>query len=276
MKIDLARAQLRSLDGALVAFSGGTDSALVLALAVAELGDRAVALTAVSPSLPAHELALARAFATSLGVRQVVVQSRELEDPDYARNGSDRCYFCKRELYALCAAEAERLGLSTVVDGFNADDARDHRPGRRAAVERAVISPLAAAGLSKAEVRVAARALGLSVWDKPQSPCLSSRLPYGTSVTPERLAQVERAEEGLRALGFEELRVRHHGEVARVELTEAGLSRLGDPVLRRQVDAALKAAGYQFAAVDLEPFRSGRLNDSLPAALVQLGSAATR
>jgi uncharacterized protein len=252
---------LQGLGSALVAFSGGADSALVLALAKEALGARAVALTGTSASLPAEELAAARAFAEKLGVRHEVIETRELADPDYARNPVDRCYYCKRTLYTQCAEVAQSLGLAHVVDGFNADDARDYRPGRRAAVEGAVVSPLAEAGLDKAMVRAAARALGLQVWDKPASPCLSSRLPYGTAVTPERLAQVGAAEAELRRLGFRELRVRHHGDVARVELTEEGLARLADSGLRAQVDAALKAVGYLFVAVDLEPFRSGRLND---------------
>lgn len=263
--VEQVQERLRALGSALVAFSGGTDSALVLALAHAALGDRAVALTAVSASLPAHELAAARAFADRLGVRHLLVETREIEDPDYAKNASNRCYFCKRALYARCEEQARLLGLGHVVDGFNADDASDHRPGRQAAVERAVLSPLAEAGMTKAAVREAARALGLSVWDKPQSPCLSSRLPYGTAVTVERLAQVGAAEDALRSLGFREFRIRHHGDVARLELAELELPRLLDGSLRARVDAAVRAVGYRFVAIDLEPFRSGRMNDGLVA-----------
>ncbi len=270
-KLARARARVRELGSALVAFSGGADSALVLALAHAELGPRAVALTGTSASLPAQELEVARAFAQTLGVRHELVETRELEDPDYARNPIDRCYHCKKTLYAVCRATAARLGLAQVLDGFNADDARDHRPGRKAAIEAGVVSPLAEAGLTKAEVREAAHELGLAVWDKPATPCLSSRLPYGTAVTAERLATIGAAEAALHALGFGELRVRHHGDLARVELTEGGLARLADRAVRSQVDAAVKAAGYTFVAVDLEPFRSGRLNDVL-VSLPQLSS----
>jgi uncharacterized protein len=254
---------IRPLGSALVAFSGGIDSALVLAVASERNEASTVALTAVSPSLAAHELQSAQAFARSLGVRHILVETRELDDPDYAKNPANRCYFCKRELYARCFEIAASLGFDQVLDGFNADDERDHRPGRQAAIERKVRSPLAEAGLTKVAVREAARALGLPIWDKPSSPCLSSRLPYGTPVTIERLAQIEAAEAAMRALGFHEFRVRHLGEVARIEVAESELARLRIPELRGEVEEAVKGAGYGSVVVDPRPLQSGRLNEGL-------------
>jgi uncharacterized protein len=267
------RLAVEPLGDVLVAFSGGVDSALVLAVAAERSpqgsgrgsgkrpGPRTIALTAVSPSLSQHEREGAKAFAGRLGVRHVFLESRELEDPAYAANPINRCYFCKRELYTRCLELASELGIDCVLDGFNADDARDHRPGRQAALERAVRSPLAEAGLSKAIVREVARSLGLTLWDKPASPCLSSRLPYGTGVTTERLGQVEAAEAALRAMGFREFRVRHFDTLARIEVCEAELHRALAPELRASIEAAVRGAGYQLVAIDREPLRSGRLNE---------------
>lgn len=255
-----------AIDGhgsALVAFSGGVDSAFVLKVAVDRLGARAVALTAISASVPPEEAQAARALAASLGARHVCVASHELDDPRYAANPTNRCYFCKTELYTLAEQQRVALGLSVVLDGFNADDTRDHRPGHQAARERRVHSPLAEAGLTKAEIRAWSKRLGLGTWDKPQLACLASRLPYGTQVTVERLNRVGRSEQALRALGFREFRVRYHDAVARLELSADELPRLLEPGLRAQVDAALKAQGFTFVAVDLEPFRSGRMNDQV-------------
>lgn len=257
--------RLRELVGArgsaLVAFSGGVDSALVLKVAVDVLGPRAVALTAISPSVAPRERDAARRIAAEIGAEHVLVDSSELDDPRYASNPTDRCYFCKSELYDLCIAVARERGLAAVLDGFNADDVGGHRPGRRAGDEHEVISPLLLAGLGKTEIRAWSRHLGLSTWDKPQLACLASRIPHGTPVTSERLEQVARAEEALFALGLVILRVRHHGEVARLELGDAELARvLADASLRERAVASVKAAGYRFVALDLEPFRSGRLS----------------
>jgi uncharacterized protein len=262
-RFEAMRERLRGLGSALVAFSGGVDSTLVLKVAFDELGDRAVALTALSASVAPEEAEEARALARSIGARHVEVDSRELDDPRYAANPSNRCYFCKSELYSLTTQQRSALGLAAVLDGFNADDRKDHRPGHQAAREHAVVSPLAEAGLSKDEVRAWSHRLGLPTWDKPQMACLASRLPYGTQVTVERLTQVARAERALKDLGFVHVRVRHHLEVARLELGVEELERLQEPGLRARVDAAVKRAGYTFVAVDLEPFRSGRLNDAL-------------
>jgi uncharacterized protein len=187
-------------------------------------------------------------------------RSAELDDPDYAKNPTDRCYFCKTELYDLAREEAGTRGLSAVVSGTNADELQDYRPGLKAADEHAVVQPLAEAGLTKAEIRELSRAMGLPTWDKPQQPCLSSRIPYGTEVTRERLDQLARSEMALRALGLREFRVRWHGEVARIEVAEAELSRLLS--VRDQASRALREAGFKFVSVDLEAFRSGRLNEA--------------
>jgi uncharacterized protein len=247
-----------SCGSALVAFSAGVDSTFVVAVAREVLGDRALALTAHSPSVPAAEREEARALAARIGVRHVEVGSREEQDPRYVANGADRCYYCKSELYRLCEQIAAREGLAAVLDGFNADDRSDHRPGHLAARERRVLSPLAEAGFCKEEVRAWSAAYGLPTWDKPQLACLASRIPYGTPVTPERLAQVERAEAAVRALGLRDFRVRHHGDIGRIEVAESEL----DAAFRRRdgLVAAVKGAGFKLAVLDLEPFRSGRMN----------------
>jgi pyridinium-3,5-biscarboxylic acid mononucleotide sulfurtransferase len=260
-KRDAALALIGSLRSALVAYSGGVDSAYLLWLAREALGDRAVAFTALSPAVAPDELDGARELARRLGVAHVERHSGELDDPDYARNPVDRCYFCKSELYTLARAEADALGMNAVLSGTNADELSDYRPGLRAADERAVVQPLAAVGLTKAEIRALSREAGLPTWDKPQQPCLASRIPYGVEVTRERLDLLARSEMALRALGLREFRVRFHGEVARIEVTEAELTRLLE--VRAQAARALRDAGFRFVSVDLEPFRSGRLNEAL-------------
>jgi pyridinium-3,5-biscarboxylic acid mononucleotide sulfurtransferase len=257
-KLARMKSEIASCGSALVAFSAGVDSTLVLAVAREVLGAGAVALTAHSPSVPQAERDEARALAARIGARHVEVTSREGDDPRYVANGSDRCYFCKSELYRLCEETARAEGLGAILDGFNADDRRDHRPGHQAALERRIRSPLAEAGLSKDEVRAWSAAYGLPTWDKPQMACLASRIPYGTPVTPERLSQVERAEAALRALGLRDFRVRHHGDIGRIELGEGELEAA---FLRRtELAAAVKGAGFKLAVLDLEPFRSGRMN----------------
>src|SRR3954462_11862025 len=226
--------RLHGLGSALVAYSGGVDSALLLALAVEALGDKAVAFTALSPAVAPDELEGARAVARQLGARHVEKRSGELEDPRYAANPVNRCYFCKTELYTLALSEARALGLVAVVSGTNADELADYRPGLAAAAEHQVVQPLAEAGLTKAEIRALSRDIGLPTWDKPQQPCLSSRIPYGTEVTAERLSQLARSEMALRGLRLREFRVRYHGEIARIEVAEAEL----DHAIRIRADAA--------------------------------------
>lgn len=258
-KLRKMKSSLGALDGAIVAFSAGVDSSFVLAVAREVLGDKVVALTAHSPSVPEAERVDARDLARRLGVRHVEVESREMDDPRYVANAGDRCFHCKSELYRLCAEVAQRERVAAVVDGFNADDRRDYRPGHRAAEERAVRSPLAEAGLTKAEVRAWSEAYALPTWNKPQMACLASRLPYGTAVTPERLAQVERAEAAVRALGLRAFRVRFHGDIGRIEVAEDEMD--GAYARRSDLAAAVRAAGFKMAVLDLEPFRSGRMND---------------
>ena len=258
-RFDRMKDAVRRTGGALVAFSGGVDSTLVLAVAHEVLGDRAVALTSHSPSVPQAEREEARALAVRIGARHLEVESREGEDPRYRENTTERCYFCKSELYRICDDASARLGLGAVLDGFNADDRGDHRPGHSAAGEHRVISPLAEAGLTKDEVRAWSEAYGLPTWDKPQMACLASRIPYGTPVTPERLARIEAAEAGVRAVGLRQFRVRDHGTIGRVEVAaeemELAFAR------REEVARAVRAAGFALAALDLEPFRTGRMNE---------------
>jgi uncharacterized protein len=224
-----------------------------------------LAVLADSPSLARRDLEQARAFANDLKMPLHVVATEELERPEYARNDANRCFHCKDELFAVMEALGPKLGFSHIAYGMNADDTRDFRPGQRAAEEHAVLAPLAEAGLTKIEVRALAKTAGYSLWDRPAAPCLSSRVEYGRTVTREVLEQVEKAEESLRQLGFRELRVRHHGEVARVEIARAELPRALSMEMMDSISAALRQAGFQYVALDCEGFRSGAMNVVLPA-----------
>jgi uncharacterized protein len=252
---------LQSLEGAVVAFSGGVDSTLLLHLAHQALGDRCVALTAVSPSLPLRERREAENLARQIGVAHELVESRELDRTGFTANASNRCYFCKSELFDHCFEAASRHGFFTVLYGATRDDLGDHRPGMAAARERGARAPLLEADLGKEEIRDLSRELGLSTWDKPAMACLSSRFPYGTRISAERLGRVERAEEVLHREGLRRFRVRYHGEVARVEADPEAWTLLGDPERRARITAGILAAGFRFVTLDLEPFRSGRLNE---------------
>ena len=257
------RELMRSLENVVVAFSGGVDSALVLAVATEELGERAFAVTARSESLAEREAEGALAFAASVGARHAMLETRELDDPDYRANPPNRCYFCKRELYARLAVLARERGARWIVDGYNRDDEGDWRPGRKAAAEHAVRSPLAEAGLTKADIRGIAKRLGLELWDKPALACLSSRFPYGTPITLQLLRQVDRAERAVHDAGIRVCRVRHHGEVARIEIPLEEVPTIVRDDVRERVVAAVRAAGYRYVALDLAGYVSGNLNRAL-------------
>ncbi|HET6659421.1 MAG TPA: ATP-dependent sacrificial sulfur transferase LarE [Rubrobacter sp.] len=247
---------------ALVAFSGGVDSSLALAAAARALPkDRVLAVTSNNETYLPSELDLAREFAESLGVEHLVVNTRELDNPDYASNPTNRCYFCKSTLYADLTKLAEQKGYACVVDGANKDDEGDYRPGRRAAREIGVVSVLSEAGMSKAEVRELARYLGLPTWDKPALACLSSRFPYGQEITPEKLSQVARAEEFMRREGFLQVRVRHHGEIARLEVGPEDLEWAF--AMREEISTELREAGFLYVTLDLAGYKSGSLNAAL-------------
>ena len=263
VRIAALRTWLAGLDRAVVCFSGGVDSGYLLAEAAGVLGNRAMALTAVSPSLAPEERAGAERLGRRLGVRHVLVETHELDDARYASNPVNRCYFCKIEVYSVAVAEAARLGAPHVLDGFNADDRGDHRPGRRAAREQGVRSPLDEAGFGKADIREAARRLELPVWDKPALACLSSRFPYGTEITPERLARVAAGERVLRELGFRVCRVRFDGATARIEVEPHEIPRLRGAGVRAEVVRRFRDAGFARVTVDPRGYRQGSLNEGL-------------
>jgi uncharacterized protein len=252
---------LRGLGSVAVAFSGGIDSTVVAQAAHIALGERAVAVTADSPSVPRAEVDAARRLAQHIGIRHHVVATEEFADPDYVRNDGTRCYYCKSELYSRIETLLPELGATVICSGANLDDRGDYRPGLTAAAEHAVRHPLQEAGFTKADVRALALAWGLPTWDKPASPCLSSRLAPGVEVTRERTGRVETAEAHLHALGYRECRVRlHEGELARIEVPAAELARLAEPKQREALVRCLRELGFRFVTLDLEGFRSGSLN----------------
>jgi uncharacterized protein len=265
--------RLKQLENVMVAYSGGVDSAFLAATAHRILGDRMLAVLADSPSLARRDMEQACQFARSIGMPLRVVETEELDRPEYRRNDGNRCFHCKDELFNSMQALGAELGFAHIAYGMNADDAGDFRPGQRAATEHAVLAPLAEAGLTKQQIRSLAKAAGYTLWDRPAAPCLSSRVEYGRAVTREVLAQVEQAEESMRQLGFREFRVRHHGEIARVEIARTELARAMTMDMFDAIGAALKRAGFKYVAIDCSGFRSGSLNDLLPADVLLRRSA---
>jgi uncharacterized protein len=264
-KLHALEVRLEQLASLLVAYSGGVDSAFLAATAHRVLGSRMLAVLADSPSLARRDFEQACAFARDQEMPLHIVETEEMERPEYQRNDANRCFHCKDTLFAAMETLGPKLGFERIAYGMNADDTRDFRPGQRAAEEHAVLAPLAEAGLTKNEIRALAKAAGYPLWDRPAAPCLSSRVEYGRAVTREVLDQVEKAEESLRQLGFRELRVRHHGELARVEIARAELPRALTMEMLGAITAALKLAGFQYVTLDCSGFRSGSLNDLLPA-----------
>ena len=267
-KAALLDESIRELGSVLVAYSGGTDSAFLAFRAHQVLGDRALAVIADSPSLPRAELAKALAFTAAHGIPTRILATDELEQPDYVRNDARRCFHCKDTLFRAMEEERQRLGFRHLAFGMNLDDKGDFRPGQQAAANHHAAAPLVSAQLSKAEIRTLARDAGLELWDKPASACLASRIAYGLQVTEQNLSQVEQAEAALHALGFPRVRVRHHGDLARVEIHREELGRaLSLPVLD-QITSALKAVGFTYVTLDAEGYRSGSMNAMLPAAAI--------
>jgi uncharacterized protein len=262
MKAEALRDRLSSLGSVVVAYSGGVDSAYLAYVAHRTLGDRALAVTADSPSYPERHRQLAIQIAHDFGLRHEIIQTSELERPEYRANPSNRCYYCKHELYTHLSRIAAGRG-AVIVDGNNADDRGDYRPGRQAAREFGVRSPLDEVDLSKDEIRELSRQAGLPTWNEPASACLSSRIPYHTEVTDEKLRTIERAEQALRALGFRVFRVRHHDDLARIEIARAEMPRALDPDVSAAIVRALKEAGYRYVSLDLQGYRTGSLNEGL-------------
>ena len=256
-------ARLASLGSVLVAYSGGVDSAFLAITAARVLGRSALCVTADSPSYPDRHREIALDTARAFALQHEIIQTAEIERPEYRANPANRCYYCKHELYTHLAGIARARGLAAVVDGSNADDRGDYRPGRQAACEFGVLSPLDEAGLTKTEIRALAKRAGLATWDEPASACLSSRIPYHSEVTTEKLRTIEAAERVLRGLGFRVFRVRHHDAIARLELGRDELARALDPVVSETIDRALRALGYSHVTVDLRGYRLGSLNEAL-------------
>ena len=249
----------------LVAFSAGVDSTFLVKVAYEVLGPGALAVTGRSVTLASSELEESRALAEQIGIRHIIVDTDEIADESFGNNPPNRCYFCKNELYTVLSRVASQEEMAVIVDGSNADDVGDHRPGMQAARELGVRSPLMETGMTKEDIRTLSKSFGLPTWDKPAQACLSSRFPYGDRITPEKIAQVEKAEASLRELGFRQLRVRHHDRIARIEVPKADVARLVDEEISEQVIARMKEAGFTYVTIDLEGFRSGSMNEVLTA-----------